>query len=258
MGATMEVRYILLGVKMPIESTKKSANFTYWVLAHTTPHKNHFRQPPLHQPPQEARLPQFQCQILPHHASRADRLRPLPQRQAWLHPHGRCRPHLEQQGRSCAYVRLCPPIILWDHCCRGPTSPCRQQQQGSLPPCHSCSSWPTHQLFSRNKGNTKSKIAVECKAAKEAKQKEAKGKNVAAAACKADGLAKKQEKRISSAKAKASTAAAKAETLHSKLVDVMKSAAIPEAAHHHKKSKGMLGTVPTNSPLAHTLPLSPR
>jgi hypothetical protein len=43
MGATMEVRYVLLSVKMPIESTKKLANFTYWVLAHTTPHKNHFR-----------------------------------------------------------------------------------------------------------------------------------------------------------------------------------------------------------------------
>jgi hypothetical protein len=39
----------------------------------------------------------------------------------------------------------------------------------------------------------------------------------------------------------------------------MKSAAIPEAAHHHKKkSKRMLGTAPTNSPLAHTLPLSPQ
>jgi hypothetical protein len=36
----------------------------------------------------------------------------------------------------------------------------------------------------------------------------------------------------------------------------MKSAVVPEAAHHHKKSKGMLGTVPTNFPLAHTLPLS--
>jgi hypothetical protein len=64
---------------------------------------------------------------------------------------------------------------------------------------------------------------------------------------------------ISSAKAKASTAVSKAETLHSKLADVMKSAGVPEAAHpHHKKSKGMLGTVPTNSPLAHTLPLSPQ
>jgi hypothetical protein len=117
---------------------------------------------------------------------------------------------------------------------------------------------PRTNCFSRNKGTTKSKIAAECKVAKEAKQKEAKGKKVAAAACKADGLAKKQEKRISSTKAKASTAAAKAETLRSKLMDVMKSAAIPEAAHHHKKSKGMLGTVPTNAPLAHTLPLSPQ
>ncbi len=93
---------------------------------------------------------------------------------------------------------------------------------------------------------------------KEAKQKEAKGKKAAAATCKADGLAKKQEKRISSAKAKASTAAAKAEALRSKLADMIKSAAILEAAHHHKKSKGMLETAPTNSPLAHTLPLSPQ
>ncbi len=38
----------------------------------------------------------------------------------------------------------------------------------------------------------------------------------------------------------------------------MKFAAVPEAAHLHKKSKGVLGTAPTNSPLAHTLPLSPQ
>jgi hypothetical protein len=117
---------------------------------------------------------------------------------------------------------------------------------------------PRTNRFSGNKGPTKTIIAAERKAAKEAKQKEAEGKKAAAAACKADSLAKKQEKMISSAKAKASTAAAKAETLRSKLADVMKSAAIPEAAHHHKKSKGMLGTAPTNSPLAHTLPLSPK
>ncbi len=111
-------------------------------------------------------------------------------------------------------------------------------------------------IFPGTKGPTKTKTAAEHKAAKEAKQKEAKGKKAAAAACKADSLAKKQEKRISSAKAKASTAAAKAETLRSKLADMMKSAAVPEAVHHHKKSKGMLGTAPTNSLLAHTLPLS--
>ncbi len=116
---------------------------------------------------------------------------------------------------------------------------------------------PRTNHFSGNKGLTKTKIAAERKAAKEAKQKEAEGKKAATAACKADGLAKKQEKRISSAKAKASTAAAKAEALHSKLADVMKSAAVPEAAHHHKKSKGMPGTAPTSSSLAHTLPLSP-
>ncbi len=76
------------------------------------------------------------------------------------------------------------------------------------------------------KAPTKTKIAMEQKAAKEAKQKEAKDKKAAAAACKADGLAKKQEKRISTAKAKASTAAAKAESLCSKLADVMKAAAV--------------------------------
>jgi hypothetical protein len=48
--------------------------------------------------------------------------------------------------------------------------------------------------FSRNKGLIKTKIAVERKAAKEVNQKEAEGKKAAAAACKADGLAKKQEK----------------------------------------------------------------
>ncbi len=61
---------------------------------------------------------------------------------------------------------------------------------------------------------------------------------------------------ISSTKAKASTAAAKAESLRSKLADVMKAAAVPEAAHLHKKSKGMLRNVPTNPPPAHMLSLS--
>ncbi len=117
---------------------------------------------------------------------------------------------------------------------------------------------PRTNHFSGNKGPTKTKITTERKVAKEAKQKEAEEKKAAAAALKADGLAKKQEKRISFAKVKASIVAAKAETLRSKLTDVMKSAVVPEAAHHHKKSKGMLGTAPTNSPLAHTLPLSPQ
>ncbi len=49
-------------------------------------------------------------------------------------------------------------------------------------------------ILSGNKGPTKTKIAAEHKAAKEAKQKEAEGKKAAAVACKADGLAKKQEK----------------------------------------------------------------
>jgi hypothetical protein len=115
-----------------------------------------------------------------------------------------------------------------------------------------------HQMLFREQMSYKTKIAAERKAVKEAKQKEAEGKKAAAATRKADDLAKKQEKRISSAKVKASTMTAKAETLRSKLADVMKSAAIPEAAHHYKKSELMLGTAPTNSPLAHTLPLSPR
>jgi hypothetical protein len=108
------------------------------------------------------------------------------------------------------------------------------------------------------KAPTKTEIAAERKAAKVAKQKEAEDKKAAAAARKADGLAKKQKKRISSAKAKASTAAAKAESLRSKLADVMKAAAVPEAAHLHKKSKGMLRNVPTNPPPVHTLSLSPQ
>jgi hypothetical protein len=68
---------------------------------------------------------------------------------------------------------------------------------------------PRPNRFSENKAPTKTKIAVERKAAKEAKQKEAKEKKAAAAARKADSLAKNQEKRISSAKAKASTVATK-------------------------------------------------
>jgi hypothetical protein len=69
---------------------------------------------------------------------------------------------------------------------------------------------PRTNRFSGNKGPTKTKIAVERKVVKEAKQMEAKGKKAAVATRKADNLAKKQEKRISSAKVKASTAAAKA------------------------------------------------
>jgi hypothetical protein len=72
---------------------------------------------------------------------------------------------------------------------------------------------PCTNHFSGNKGPTKTKIAAEHKAAKEAKRKEAKGKKAAAAARKADSLTKKQEKKISSTKAKASTAATKAEAL---------------------------------------------
>jgi hypothetical protein len=53
------------------------------------------------------------------------------------------------------------------------------------------------------KAPTKTKIAAERKAAKEVKQKEAKDKKAATATRKADSLTKKQEKRISSAKAKA-------------------------------------------------------
>jgi hypothetical protein len=67
--------------------------------------------------------------------------------------------------------------------------------------------------------------------AKEAKQKEAKDKKAAAAARKADGLAKKKGKRISSAKAKASTVAAKAESLRSKLADVNKFLLPPSWGH---------------------------
>jgi hypothetical protein len=92
---------------------------------------------------------------------------------------------------------------------------------------------PRTNRFSK-KALTKTKIVVERKAAKEAKQKEAKDKKAAAATHKVDGIAKRQEKRISSAKAKTSTAAAKGESLRSKLAAVMKAAAVPEAAHLHK------------------------
>jgi hypothetical protein len=114
-------------------------------------------------------------------------------------------------------------------------------------------------IISPGKTPTKTKIAAECKAAKEMKKKEAKDKKAAAAARKSDSLVKNQEKMVSSAKAKASTAAAKAETLRNKLAEVMKAAAvIPEAAHLHKKIKGMPRIYPTDSPSAHTLVLSPQ
>jgi hypothetical protein len=106
---------------------------------------------------------------------------------------------------------------------------------------------------------TKTKIAAKRKAAKEMKKKKAEDKKAAAAARKSDSLAKKQEKMVSSMKAKASTAAAKAKTLRNKLAEVMKAAAVvPEAAHLHKKIKGMPWIAPTDSPPTHTLVLSPQ
>ncbi len=107
---------------------KKSANFTHWVSAqhHTkTPHKNHFRQPPLHQSPEEAHPPQTPTHLSPHHAHQANRLCPLPQHQVRLHlQRGWYWPHPERQGRSrsCSWPPSC--IIFWDRCCRSPTSPC--------------------------------------------------------------------------------------------------------------------------------------
>jgi hypothetical protein len=103
---------------------------------------------------------------------------------------------------------------------------------------------------------TKTKISAELKAAKQMKKKEAKDKKATAAMRKSDSLAKKQEKIVSSVKVKASTGAAKAKTLRNKLAEVMKAEAIvPEAAHLHKKIKGMPGIAPTSSPSAHTLVL---
>ncbi len=106
---------------------KKSANFTHWVSAQhytKTSHKNHFRQPPLHQSSEEARPPQTPAHLSPHHAHRANRLCPLPRRQARLHlQRGWYWPHPERQGRSCSCSWPPSCIIFWDHHLRSPTSP---------------------------------------------------------------------------------------------------------------------------------------
>jgi hypothetical protein len=103
--------------------------------------------------------------------------------------------------------------------------------------------------------STKTEIAADCKLAKEAKQKAAEDKKLAAVACKAANLAKKQKRCISSAKSKVAKATAKADKLCLKLAEVtMAGAALappPSGAtlHSHKKSKGLLGPLSiTSSP----------
>ncbi len=254
----MEVRYILLSIKMPIESTKK------WQILLTG------------------------CWHTQHHTkttSASLRFINLPKKHVRCKSNARfyptmpveqtisvCFPNtkrgsilmedagltLNDKGRVVRTSDLVPPLSSGTVIATALLALADSSDKDLYLPTIHAPPGPRTNQFSGNKGPTKTKITTERKAAKEAKQKEAEGKKAATAACKADGLAKKQEKRISSAKAKASTVAAKAEALRSKLEDVMKSAAIPEAAHHHKKNKGMLGTAPTNSPLAHTLSLSPQ
>ncbi len=90
---------------------------------------------------------------------------------------------------------------------------------------------------------------------KEAKQKVAKDKKLAAAARKAVNPIKKQEHLISSAKSKAAKAIAKVDELCLKLANVTMAGAalavppLGNTLHSHKKSKGSLGTLSiTSSP----------
>jgi hypothetical protein len=120
-------------------------------------------------------------------------------------------------------------------------------------PIHAPPSVPPNRAGIR--ASTKTEIAAECRLAKEAKQKAAKDKKLAAVARKAMNLTKKQERLISSAKSKAAMATAKADKLCLKLAKVTMAGtalAVPHSgntSHSHKKSKGFLGTLSiTSSP----------
>jgi hypothetical protein len=95
--------------------------------------------------------------------------------------------------------------------------------------------------------STKTEIAAKRRLSKEAKQKAAKDKKLAAVACKAANLAKKQERFISSVKSKAAKATAKVDKLSLKLAEVTMAgpalAAPPsgDTLHSHKKSKSFFG-----------------
>ncbi len=82
---------------------------------------------------------------------------------------------------------------------------------------------------------------MERKAEKEAKAKLAEEKKLATAACKANMLAKKQEKMISTAKNRAQKAANKADELRSQLAVAIEAASVPNTAHLHKRIKGASG-----------------
>jgi hypothetical protein len=112
--------------------------------------------------------------------------------------------------------------------------------------------------------STKTEIAAKCRLAKEAKQKVAEDKKLAAVAPKATNLAKKQECLISSAKSKAAKATAKADKLRLKLAKVtmagpaLATPPLGNTSHSHKKSKGFLGTSSITSSLASPFLQSPQ
>ena len=104
---------------------------------------------------------------------------------------------------------------------------------------------------------TRTIITAEHKVEKEAKAKLAEEKKLTAATCKANMLAKKQEKRISTAKNRAQMVANKANDLRSHLAAAIKAASVPDMAHLHKRVKGASGHMaPASSSTAPQL-LSP-
>jgi hypothetical protein len=105
------------------------------------------------------------------------------------------------------------------------------------------------------RASTKTEIAAKGRLAKEAKQKAAEDKKLAAVTHKAANLKKKQVCLISSAKSKAAKATTKVDKLLLKLAEVTMAGAalaVPpsgDTLHSHKKSKGILGTTSiTSSP----------
>jgi hypothetical protein len=247
---------------MPINSTKKLASFTCWVLAHTTPHKNHIHQPPPINLPSKhvcrKPTPNFHPTMT---VNKTVLVRSLDAKHGSIPRGDGTGPTPNKKGEVESPPSLLPPsssktimaaalLALADNS--------DSSNEDSFFPLIHAPPGPRTNRFPR-KTPMKTKTTAERKAAKEMKKKVTKDKKAAAAMRKSDSLAKKQEKMVSSAKAKASTAAAKAKTLRNKLAEVMKAAAvIPKVAHLHKKIKGMPKIAPTDSPPAHMLVLSPQ
>jgi hypothetical protein len=194
MGATMEVRYILLSVKMPIESTKKSANYTYKVLTHTTPHRNTSASLRFINLPKKHVRHKSNARFYP--------TMPVKQTVSIRSPNAKrgsilmedAGLTLNNKGEVAHTSNSVPPSFSGTVVAAALLALADSSNKDLYLPAIHAPPGPCTNHFSGNKSLTKTEIAMEHKAAKEAKQKEAEGKKAAATTCKADNLAKKQKK----------------------------------------------------------------